>query len=347
MSALTLVHAFLVTVGCLFALQPIAARVGLLDIPGGRKLHRRPTPMVGGLGIYLGLLWISLLSPVVMGQYQALLLISAFVLTVGIADDMGGLRVSLRFAFHAVAAWLMIDQAGVQLHSLGDLFFTGPIIMGGAVSIAVTIIAVIGVINAINMCDGLDGLSGGLVVIALTYLSIAALAAGETSMLSFNQLLIVGLLAFLVLNFRLLVRRSALIYLGDAGSTLLGFILAWLLIAASQGADAFISPVYALWFLAVPLIDTVTLLIQRPLRGTSSFNAGKDHLHHRLLQRGFTRHQAVLILYGIGIVLGGVGLAGHLLGANESVMFLLFLALFGAYFYYTAFLSSQAVVKTP
>ncbi|MEX1197295.1 MAG: hypothetical protein WEB57_05485 [Pseudohongiellaceae bacterium] len=334
MSPVTLLLAFLVTAGCLFALRPVALRVGLLDIPGGRKLHKRPTPMTGGLGIYLGLLSISLLSPVILDQYLALLMISAFVLIVGILDDLGGMRVSLRFAFHGIAAWLMIDLAGVQLHSLGNLFFNGPVLITGVVSVAITIFAVIGVINAINMSDGLDGLSGGLVVIALSLLSIAALAAGETAMLGFNQLLITGVLAFLVLNFRLMARRSALVYLGDAGSTLLGFILAWLLIAASQGPEAFISPVYALWFVAVPLIDTITLLIQRPLRGSSPFRAGRDHLHHRLLEMGFNRHQTVLILYGVAALLGSIGLTGHLLGVNESLMFLLFLVLFAMNFRY-------------
>lgn len=334
MNALVLVLTFAVTAMALLVLQPVAARVGLLDIPGGRKSHSHPTPLIGGLGIYLGVLCISLLTPIVMEQFRALLMISAFVLLVGILDDMRELRVSLRMACHAAAAWMMISLAGVQLHSLGNLVFTGPVELG-VLAVPLTIFATIGVINAINMSDGLDGLSGGLVVIALLSLSIAATTAGQTAMLSFNQILIVSLMAFLLLNFRVMWKKSAMVYLGDAGSTLLGFIIAWLVIAATQGEMAFIAPVYALWFLAVPLMDTVALLIRRPLRGRSPFSPGQDHLHHQLLRAGLSKEQTVLVLYSAAILMAATGLAGHLAGASESIMFLLFLAVFAVYFHFS------------
>lgn len=334
MNALVLVLTFAVTAMALLVLQPVAARVGLLDIPGGRKSHSHPTPLIGGLGIYLGVLCISLLTPIVMEQFQALLMISAFVLLVGILDDMRELRVSLRMACHAAAAWMMISLAGVQLHSLGNLVFTGPVELG-VLAVPLTIFATFGVINAINMSDGLDGLSGGLVVIALLSLSIAATTAGQTAMLSFNQILIVSLMAFLLLNFRVMWKKSAMVYLGDAGSTLLGFIIAWLVIAATQGEMAFIAPVYALWFLAVPLMDTVALLIRRPLRGRSPFSPGQDHLHHQLLRAGLSKEQTVLVLYSAAILMAATGLAGHLAGASESIMFLLFLAVFAVYFHFS------------
>ena len=330
MTIYPLFSAFLMTAFALVTLRPIAEKVGLLDFPGGRKTHQKPTPMIGGLGIYLGTLSICMLSPVVMNDYKILLAISGFVLFVGVLDDLYDIRVSVRMAMHAVAAWAMAVSAGIQLTSFGDLLFIGPLELG-LLAIPVTIFATVGVINAVNMSDGLDGLSGGLVVVALILLSIASFGSGQTAMLSFSQILIVSLLAFLAFNFRLLWKKSALVYLGDAGSTLLGFILAWLVIAASQGSNAFISPVYALWFLAVPLMDTVGLLVRRPMQGRSPFSPGRDHLHHRLMNAGFDAKQSVLIIHSTALILGGIGLIGHFAGAPEGLMFVIFLALFAIY----------------
>ena len=330
MTLYTLIGAFLLTVSALLALRPLAAKMGLLDIPGGRKTHENPTPMIGGVGIYLGTLSICMLSPVVMANYQILLAVSGFVLFVGILDDLNPMSATIRMAFHAVAAWVMAFTAGVELESLGNLLHMGPIELG-LLSIPVTMFATVGVINAINMSDGLDGLSGGLVVIALAFLSAAAMFAGANNILSFSQILIVSLLAFLAFNFRPFLKKAALIYLGDAGSTLLGFILAWLVIAASQGDGAFIAPVYALWFLAMPLMDTVSLMIKRPLKGRSPFSPGRDHLHHRLLAAGYDAKTTMLIIHAAAIVMASIGLAGHFLGAPEALMFLAFLAVFAIY----------------
>ncbi len=220
--------------------------------------------------------------------------------------------------------------AGNQLVSLGNILSFGVVELG-FLAVPVTVFASVGVINAVNMTDGIDGLSGGLVLIALVFLSIVAYLAGDSGLVRFCTLLICSLLAFLMLNFRLPWKQSALIYLGDAGSTLLGFVLAWLIIESTQGEGAVMAPVYALWFLAIPLIDTVSLLIKRPMRGINPFSAGTDHLHHRLIAAGYTHEQTVIGLYLAGICAGTFGLIGFLYHASESFMFLSFIALFGVY----------------
>ena len=330
MSFINLFSAFIITSVSLFVLKPIAGRMGLIDIPGGRKTHLAPTPLVGGLGIYLGTLCMSLFTPSVLVHYSAMLAISGLVLFIGIFDDARELRVSVRMGAHAFAAWLMAAVAGNQLLSLGNILGFGVVELG-ILAIPLTIFATVGVINAVNMTDGIDGLSGGLVLIALFFLSIVAFTAGDSAMLHFGTLLACSLLAFLMLNFRLPWKRSALIYLGDAGSTLLGFILTWLIIEATQGENAIMPPVYALWFLAIPLIDTVSLLIKRPMQGLSPFNAGTDHLHHRLLQAGYSHEQTVLGLYFAALVTGGIGLFGYFYDVSEALMFAGFLGLFAAY----------------
>ena len=331
MTLVTLLGAYLFTSMALILLRPLATLTGLMDYPGGRKNHSDPTPLVGGLGIYLGLLAVTILSPVLMADYQNLLVLSGLVLFIGVIDDLYQIRASLRLLLHGSVALAMTWLAEIQLDSLGDILFIGPVQLG-ILAVPVTIFATVGVINAVNMSDGLDGLSGGLVTISLVFLSIAALIAGESAVLSFSQLLSVALLAFLTFNFRVLWKQSALLYLGDAGSTLLGFILAWLIIAATQGSNAFIAPVTALWFLAVPLMDTVSLMIRRPLRGSSPFTPGRDHLHHRLLRAGFTTQQTVLIMYGAATVFASVGLGAHLVGAPDGIMFTAFMSVFALYF---------------
>jgi UDP-GlcNAc:undecaprenyl-phosphate GlcNAc-1-phosphate transferase len=183
------------------------------------------------------------------------------------------------------------------------------------------------------MADGLDGLSGGLVLIALGFIAIVAAVSGTMPLLGLVGILACSVAAFLTMNFRLLWKKSALVYLGDAGSTLLGFILAYLLIQSSQGTDPVFAPVFALWFLAIPLMDAVYLLVARPLRKISPFTPGVDHLHHNLMKRGLDVKTTVLLLYAAALTFGVIGLIGFLLETSEGFMFLAFLALFCFYTY--------------
>lgn len=335
MSYINLISSFFITGVSLFALKPLAGKVGLMDIPGGRKTHSSATPMVGGLGIYFGTLIMCLMTPAVSAEFWGLLLISGFVLVIGLFDDAKELRVSWRMVFHAVAALAMIYAFDVRLLSFGNLLGGGEINLGLA-SVPVTVFATLGVINAINMSDGLDGLSGGMVATSLLFLAIVSLSHGNAESFGLIVVLSCSVLAFLTLNFRRPWNKKALVYLGDAGSTMLGFMLAWLLIYSTQtnpltAVTASIPPVYALWFLAIPLFDTVSLLVKRPLKGLSPFAAGRDHLHHKLLEKGMTSEQVVVTLIGVSLIFGVVGLIGLYNGVSELLMFVGFLALFALY----------------
>ena len=306
-------------------------KVGLVDVPGGRKTHLSSTPLIGGLGIFLGILFMSLFTPGVMSEFGPLLSLAALVLFIGTIDDAKELTVVVRTTGHALAALVMAVVAGIQLRSFGEIFSVGGLDLG-ILSIPITVFTTVGVINAINMADGIDGLSGGLVVVALGFVTLLTLSAGNISTATFIAGMICAIMAFLSLNFRRPWNKRALVYLGDAGSTMLGFMLAWLLIDATQGEQASFAPVYALWFLAVPLFDTVNLLIKRPLQKISPFTPGTDHLHHNLLHRGFTVEQVVVLLAVVALLMGTIGLAGLYLGASDVFMFRLFLGFFVIYF---------------
>src|SRR6056300_596525 len=329
---LTLVVALFTTLAAILLLGPFTRKIGLVDKPGGRKTHSMDTPLIGGLGIYLGLLIGCLLSPDTMMHYQSLLLISSLLLLIGLVDDFFPLPALLRMGIQVIAAWLMCTLGENQLISLGSLF-TGSDLLLGRFGILMTIFATVGVINAINMIDGMDGLSGGMVTICLVFMSIAAgLNDNNHALLGFSMLVIACLVGFLILNYRAPFKKSALIYLGDSGSTLLGFILAWILIEGSQGGSERVIPApVALWFLAIPLMDTVYLFIARPLSGKSPFEPGTDHLHHLLARHGVAKGKVVLLLYGVGLLLGGIGLVVYSMPTLEKSSVYIFLGVFLIY----------------
>ncbi|NKB31612.1 MAG: hypothetical protein GKR91_00745 [Pseudomonadales bacterium] len=334
MNLIVLAGSFFITGVSLFALKPLAGKVGLIDIPGGHKTHISATPLVGGLGIFLGILLASFFTPSALSQFAPFLSLSALVLFIGTIDDAKELTVIARMTGHALVALVMAVVAGVQLTSLGDLVYVGSLELG-ALAIPVTIFATVGVINAVNMSDGIDGLSGGLVIVALGFIALLSFIRGDIVTTSFIVMIIFSIIAFLSLNFRRPWKRKALVYLGDAGSTMLGFMLAWLFIESTQGETPTFEPVYALWFLTLPLFDTVNLLIKRPQKGISPFSPGTDHLHHQLLRRGFSVEAVVAIITTTAFLLGLIGFLGHYFEASESFMFQLFISLFIIYFLYS------------
>ena len=332
MNYLALPVAFFASLIAILVMRPLARKLGLMDAPGGRKTHTRDTPLIGGIGIFIGLLAGCLLSPEVMRQYQPLLAISCLLLITGLIDDYYPLPALARMAIQIIAAWLMASWGDNPLLTLGQLFSDTELFLGRFV-IAMTIFATAGVINAINMIDGMDGLSGGMVLICMGLLAITASLGGyHPALLGFLLITMACLFAFLVLNFRAPVHKPALIYLGDSGSTMLGFILAWVLIQSSQGGSERVIPAtVALWFLAVPLMDTVYLFIARPLSGKSPFEPGTDHLHHLLAGKGLSRARVVLILYAVAAVFGLGGLVVWSQPALEKYSVYIFLALFAVY----------------
>ncbi len=300
-------------------------------MPGGRKGHSRPTPLIGGLGIFVGVLLMSTFIPESYTYFGALLFLSSLVLLLGLVDDAIDLSASSRMAGHALIALSMALVYGVKLETLGHLMGDFEIELG-MLAIPVTVFATVGIINAINMSDGVDGLAGSLVIVALGFIALLTFGNGLLAKASFIAIVICAIAGFLSLNFRRPWKGNALVYLGDAGSTMLGFMLVWFLIDGSQGETAIFPPVYALWFTAVPLFDTINLLIKRPLRGCSPFSPGTDHLHHHLLRRGYSVGAVVFLLTVAAVAIGGMGWLGWYFNVSESLMFFLFLGLFAVYF---------------
>ena len=322
--------AFPVTAALILFFRRHAVQLGVVDVPGGRKHHHGDIPLVGGLGMFGGLALTALLTGTFLAQHAAFFSAISLLVVTGFMDDRSGLSPKRRFVLQAIAASIMVYGADIRLVNLGDLFGFGDVTTG-ILAAPVTVFAVLGVINAMNMIDGVDGLAGGVALIALLVFSAFVAATGQL-----HQTLLLPLVAviagFMVFNLRTPWRSHAMVFMGDAGSVLLGFALAWYAVNLAQVRQVF-TPITAIWILAIPLMDTTALMIRRVLKGRSPFEADREHLHHILQRAGFTPGRTVAIVYGLSLLLAGVGVAGWWLRLPEYVMFYGFLVLFALYFY--------------
>lgn len=313
-------------------IRRLAPRLALVDHPNSRKQHSAPTPLVGGLGMFIALWIASLLFLPAEPKHNIHIALASGILLLGLLDDRFGLKALPRLMFQAFLALGMIYLADIRLYELGNLNFSGNVQLG-ILSVPLTIIGMVGVINAVNFSDGLDGLAGGLVLVAFGCLLLLSQFAGAHR-LSLELILTIGvLMGFWVLNARYFRRNKAAVFMGDAGSMLLGFLLAWYFISMSQGEERLFSPVTTLWIFALPLFDTVGMMLRRILHGRSPFSADREHLHHIFLRAGFSVSKTVTVMLLIAVALGMVGVLGELLNVPEGVMFWGFIILFGVYFF--------------
>lgn len=304
----------------------LAPTIGLMDAPAGRKDHDRPTPLVGGIAIMLALIVTSILLRLDM-RLITLLVCGLLVFVAGVFDDLREISQYPRFAAQIIACCLVLWLLDTPLRSVGNLLGLGPIGLW-VFALPMTVFAVVGVINAFNMSDGLDGLAGTQSLIATLAFAIAASLSGLTGHANFLIALAGALGAFLLFNLRLPWQPRARTFLGDAGSMTLGFILGWTAVELTQGLDRSFPPICALWIVVIPLCDTVSLVLRRRKAGRSPFDPDREHLHHQLLQRGYSVNQVVGIVAAASLLTSSVGLCGWLLGVPEPVLFVLFVGLF-------------------
>jgi len=328
---MTFLLVFLATVAALELLRRHAGRVGLVAHPGAHRLHARPTPLVGGLGVFAGIVAGVYLLPMDPHIRLAVLSAGAVLVAAGAWDDIKEASFGARFLAQALAVSLLAYIADVSLRELGFIFDASHPMALGRWGIALTIFAAVGVINAVNMSDGLDGLAGGLSLVTCTALLFASYASGQIAYAPFLGVVIAALAGFLLYNVRIPGFGAARLYLGDAGSLLVGFLLAWFLIAMSQGEARALAPVTALWIFALPLLDTVAALLRRPLQGRSPFHADRTHYHHYLRELGLSVNQTLLLTLSVAAGLAAFGLYGEFRGVPEHLMFYTFLVLFGVY----------------
>ncbi len=309
-------------------LARIAARIGLVDRPGGRKQHEGIIPITGGLGIFIGFAVGVLGVGAAAANVQALVIALGILVFCGVADDLHDLSPRSKILFEIIAALLMTSWAGVQVTQVGNLLGFGAIGLYGW-SIPFTVVCALGTVNAFNMLDGLDGSAGGTALVATLWLAFAAMLQG-LGLQAVMLLILAGAVAgFLLWNLRMPWRRHAVVFMGDAGSMMLGFVLCWFTIDLSQGAHRTLPPIACVWILAVPLVDMSRVMFVRKVRGVRLFEADREHLHHFLLDRGCSVQSAAAVMIGASVACGGIGVGGWIAGVPEWALFYAFAALVG------------------
>ncbi|MCK8137043.1 UDP-N-acetylglucosamine--undecaprenyl-phosphate N-acetylglucosaminephosphotransferase [Pseudoalteromonas sp. 2CM28B] len=329
---LDLFFTFFIAFAILFLMRKVARKVGLVDKPSGRKMHTGNVPLVGGVAICITIVNYIYTHPNMINHANLYILCICGLTTVGALDDRFDLSVKIRMLVQAFISVAMIYFASAELHTLGNLLGFGAIELGMFGGI-VTVFAVIGCINAFNMVDGIDGLLGGLSIVTFASIGVLLLLAGEQSLSYLCLLLVICMIPYILMNLGL-VGHKRKVFMGDAGSMMIGFTVIWLLIGASQTpGNSMIRPVTALWLIAVPLMDMVAIMVRRVKQGKSPFKPDREHLHHICQRLGFTSRQTLVLISFIGGAFAVIGIFGEIYNIPEFVMFYSFIFLFALYLF--------------
>ncbi len=272
----------------------IAIRIGAVDLPSERKIHAQPIPRLGGIAIYVSLLiavaiaLFKFLKPT--PEMKGILLGGSIMLAIGIADDIKELspKIKLMGQLFASATLLVF---GLQIEFIGNPFGKELIVLG-PLAIPVTLFWMLTLINTINFMDGLDGLAAGVSFIAAITLFFCALQTGEITVAFLTMAIAGSAMGFLTHNF-----NPASIFMGDSGSMFLGFMLGAITLQGVMKSVVVVSLLVPLMILGVPISDAAFTIVRRLRHNKSLIQADKGHIHHQLLNRGFTHRQTVVIIY--------------------------------------------------
>ena len=288
--------ALILVLGATPVFRRLGGRLGMVDRPDARRVHLSPVPLLGGMAIYAGFIMALLLfgEGWVVSQAISILIGATIVSFLGIWDDRWGVRPVMKLLGQALAAGIVI-LSGVQVSFLPNQ----------ALNLLITFLWILGITNALNLLDNMDGLSGGVGAVAAAFFLLLAALNGQYLVASLAAALLGVCIGFLVYNF-----NPASIFMGDAGSMFLGFVLAAVGIKLRfpnhPNVITWMIPVVVL---GLPIFDTTLIVVSRLRRGINPLtNPGKDHVSHRLVSLGLSQRRAVILLYGVCCGLGLVGL---------------------------------------
>lgn len=299
--------------------RSLAFRIGAVDVPkDNRRMHDHPIPRMGGLAIFFGFLLSVLIFLPLTLQLRTMLLGAVVIVILGIFDDIYALSAKLKFAVQIFAALLAVmgDNRIMGLSNI-NIFSSEPYWELGWLSYPITIFWIVGITNAVNLIDGLDGLACGVSTISSMTLLVIALIVSEPDVAILTAALAGACIGFLPYNL-----NPAKIFMGDTGSTFLGFVLATVSIQGLFKFYTIISFAVPFLMLALPIFDTCFAILRRVSKGQSPMAPDRGHIHHRLIDMGFSQKQAVAVLYVISAILG---LSAVVLTTNGTIRAMLFL----------------------
>ena len=302
---LTVLNAFATAFAVAFVATPavkrLAARVGAVDVPkDNRRMHKKPIPLMGGLAIALGFLAAVLLFAHKTAQLIGILIGAFIILGLGIADDIKPLPAKRKLLIQLLAALVPV-LSGVQVQVITNFnpFAGNAYIRLGILSIPFTALWIVGMTNAVNFIDGLDGLAVGVSSIATLCILAIALLVSEGAVAVVAAALCGACLGFFPFNY-----NPAGIFMGDTGALFLGYMLATLSVQGLFKLYAAISFVVPFLVFGLPIFDTTFAIVRRIAAGRPPMEGDRGHLHHRLIDMGFSQKQSVFILYVVSAFLG-------------------------------------------
>jgi UDP-GlcNAc:undecaprenyl-phosphate GlcNAc-1-phosphate transferase len=310
-------------------LGPISNRIGLVDRPTTRKQHNGEIPLIGGIAMFASCSVAALFFVPHSRDMTYLVAACGLLVMTGSIDDRYDIHYRIRLCVQTLSAAMLVWGANTQLLSFGNIFGSGELNLWWF-SIPITLVAVVGMINAYNMIDGIDGLSGGLSLttsVGLYFLLSGKIFDGATNIL---LLMIGALFAYLILNLHIFPKWTTKVFMGDAGSMLIGFVITAFLIRYSQTPKQIIMPVTALWLAAVPLMDIFVTSIRRIKRGKNPFHPDRTHIHHIFLKAGFKKETTLVIILLFQAFTVAIGIYMESIG-NGTISAIAFITLFFVY----------------
>ena len=321
----TIIAAFAVAAVLSYFFTPpvknFAHKVGAIDVPkDARRMHKKPIPRLGGLAIYGGFLCSILIFGQLDETMLCVLLGAAIIVALGIFDDVLALGAKLKFVVQIVAAAIPVCIGDLQIGLFTNLnpLSDTPFVHLGILAVPVTIIWIVGITNAVNLIDGLDGLAVGVSSIAAITMLAVALLTGNMPIAITMAALAGACIGFMPYNL-----NPAKIFMGDTGSTFLGYMLATVSIMGLFKFYAVISFAVPFLILGLPIFDTANAIIRRVAAGRSPMSPDRDHVHHKLIDMGFNQKQAVAILYAISATLGLTAVVLTSSGEVKAIVLLL------------------------
>ena len=324
--AAALVAAILIAFIATPVVKSLAEKVGAVDVPkDNRRMHNHPIPRMGGLAIFLGFLLSTLIFVPLSNAMQGMLLGSVIIVILGIFDDIYALPALPKLVVQIAAALAAVLHGNViQVISNPNMFSDNPYWVLGAWAVPVSVIWIVAITNAVNLIDGLDGLAVGVATISSLTMLVIAMLVSDSLVALMMAALAGSCIGFLPYN-----HNPAKIFMGDTGSTFLGFVLATVSIQGLFKFYTIISFAVPFLMLGLPLFDTCFAILRRLSKGQNPMAPDRSHVHHRLIDMGFSQKQAVAILYVISAILGLSAVVLTTSGALKAMVLLCALCLAG------------------
>lgn len=297
---IALSYIFMTALAASLIMVPFLYRWGMqqkmLDLPNERKVHCDAVPRLGGIAICMAFLFTLLLYVDLPREMRGILAGVLIIFVTGLVDDLYGLSPMRKFFGEICAVLATMAVGNLYIRTLGDLFGQGEIILPFWIALPFTVVAIVGVVNAFNLIDGLDGLAGGVSVISLAGFGLLAFLSGNLEVQIVCVALVGAMLGFLRYNF-----FPARIFMGDAGSLMVGFIISFLALYLTQLGSSQIQPVVPLLVVGLPVADAVWVMISRLCSGKNPFAADRTHIHHKFLALGIEHSHTVILMYSISL----------------------------------------------